>query len=72
MGNANNVIANNACVICTKGSVRLEIFTDGLCEPKNPGGMAIRGGGSRDGQILDEGKKVIVDDSKTSNNVAEY
>jgi len=51
----------------------IEVYIDGLCEPRNPGGVAAYGFVVlKDGEKLYEEGKVIGHGSAVSNNVAEY
>jgi len=51
----------------------IEVYIDGLCEPRNPGGVAAYGFVVlRDGEKLYEEGKVIGSGPTMSNNVAEY
>lgn len=51
----------------------IEVYTDGCCEPKNPGGTAGWGAHIRCGdEVLWEGSGMIPAHPTTSNNVAEY
>lgn len=49
------------------------IFTDGACEPKNPGGIATYGFIIyKDGEPVDHGKGVVETGPDATNNLAEY
>lgn len=49
------------------------VWTDGLCEPVNPGGIACYGWVAyRDGKKVDEGCGRVVEGPSATNNVAEY
>jgi ribonuclease HI len=51
----------------------IEIFFDGLCAPKNPGGIATYGFVViKDGKLVKEGKGVVGEGKGMTNNVAEY
>lgn len=51
----------------------IEVWTDGCCEPVNPGGTAGWGAHIRQGEtVLWEGSGMIAASPTTSNNVAEY
>lgn len=49
------------------------VFVDGLCEPRNPGGVAAYGFVIyRDGKKVKEGRGVAAEGEAASNNLAEY
>jgi len=51
----------------------IEVWTDGLCEPKNPGGTACFGYViKKDGGTIDEGYGAIGSGEDMTNNVGEY
>jgi ribonuclease HI len=46
---------------------------DGLCEPRNPGGIATFGWlARRDGEVIGSGCGVVAKGPKATNNLAEY
>ena len=51
----------------------IEVWTDGLCEPINPGGTCCIGYViKRDGRTIDKGSELIGRGKDMTNNVAEY
>jgi ribonuclease HI len=51
----------------------IEVWTDGLCEPVNPGGICCIGYViKRQGRTIDKGSEVIGRGKDMTNNVAEY
>lgn len=59
--------------IVTYKSQNLQIWADGLCEPRNPGGWACWGWfAERDGQRIGEGRGCLGHGAGMTSNVAEY
>jgi ribonuclease HI len=51
----------------------ITVYFDGLCYPKNPGGVAAYGYViSRDGELIHEGFRAVGEGRGMTNNVAEY